>query len=218
MRSILLIILTFLSIDLQARNPEVTKVKISTDYGDIVIMLYNDTPKHRDNFIKLVKDGYYDGQLFHRVIKGFMIQGGDPNSKNAVSGEMLGVGGPGYTIPAEILPHHFHKKGALAAARKGDAVNPSRASSGSQFYIIQGQVFSEAQLQAFVSMGRHTAFTPEQKEAYTTVGGSPHLDGEYTVFGEVIQGFDVLDKIASLPVDAYNRPKEDVSYTMEIIK
>lgn len=128
------------------------------------------------------------------------------------------MGGPGYTIPAEIKPGHFHKKGALAAARKGDAVNPQKASSGSQFYIIQGQVLNEQQLQAYVSMGNHAPFTPEEIQAYTTIGGSPHLDGDYTVFGEVVEGLDVIDKIANVAVDAYNRPVEDISYTMEIMK
>jgi len=198
-------------------SPE-TRVLIKTSYGNIVVKLYNDTPLHRDNFIKLVKDGYYDGLLFHRVIQNFMIQGGDPNSRNAARGEMLGMGGPGYTIPAEIIPGHFHKKGALAAARKGDAVNPKKASSGSQFYIIQGQVLNEQQLQTYVSMGNHAPFTPEEVSAYTTIGGSPHLDGEYTVFGEVVEGLDVIDKIAAVAVDAYNRPVEDISYTIEIMK
>ncbi|HYW94085.1 MAG TPA: peptidylprolyl isomerase [Bacteroidales bacterium] len=213
-----LLAVLILSFNLMAQSSPETRVLIKTSYGNIVVKLYNDTPLHRDNFIKLVKDGYYDGLLFHRVIQNFMIQGGDPNSRNAARGEMLGMGGPGYTIPAEIIPGHFHKKGALAAARKGDAVNPKKASSGSQFYIIQGQVLNEQQLQTYVSMGNHAPFTPEEVSAYTTIGGSPHLDGEYTVFGEVVEGLDVIDKIAAVAVDAYNRPVEDISYTIEIMK
>jgi peptidyl-prolyl cis-trans isomerase B (cyclophilin B) len=193
-----------------------THITINTTYGNIVIRLYNDTPLHRDNFIKLVKDGFYDNLIFHRVINSFMIQGGDPNSKNAAKGEMLGLGGPSYTIPAELNKGHYHKKGALAAARKGDAVNPKKESSGSQFYIVQGQVFSIEQLNAMVSMGKHKQFTQQQINDYTTIGGTPHLDDEYSVFGEVVEGLDVIDKIAALPVDSYNRPQEDISYTMSI--
>jgi cyclophilin family peptidyl-prolyl cis-trans isomerase len=192
-------------------------VRIETSQGNIDIKLYNDTPLHRDNFIKLVKEGYYNDLLFHRVIRNFMIQGGDPNSRNAAKGEMLGVGGPDYTVPAEIRYNRFHKRGAIAAARKGDSVNPLRESSGSQFYIVQGQVFTEAQLASFRSMENSAGFTTEQVEAYTSIGGSPHLDWEYTVFGEVTEGFDVLEKISQMSVDAYNRPVEDVSYRMYII-
>lgn len=212
------LVVLFLSINLMAQSSGETRIRINTSYGNIVIKLYNDTPQHRDNFIKLVKEGYYNGQIFHRVIQNFMIQGGDPNSRDAAKGQMLGMGGPGYTVPAEIIPGHFHKKGALAAARKGDAVNPKKASSGSQFYIVQGQKFTEAQLDAYYKTGAHGPFTPEEIEAYTTIGGSPHLDGDYTVFGEVVEGLDVIDKIAAVPVDAYNRPLEDISYTMEILK
>ncbi len=213
-----IILILTLGMTLSAQNGHGTRVLIRTNYGNITVMLYDDTPKHRDNFIKLVKEGYYDSLLFHRVIRDFMIQGGDPNSRNAAKGEMLGLGGPGYTIPAEVRSNHYHKKGALAAARKGDAVNPERASSGSQFYIIQGQVFTKEQLQALVSMQSHAPFTPAQIESYTGAGGSPHLDGEYTVFGEVTEGLDVIDKIAAVPVDAYNRPLEDITYTIEILK
>ena len=197
-----------------AQTLEDSKINIDTNYGRIVIRLYNETPLHRNNFIKLVKTGFYDSCLFHRVINGFMIQGGDPNSKNSDKGEMLGMGGPGYTIPAEINPKFYHKKGAIAAARKGDAVNPLKESSGSQFYIVQGQVFTKEQINAFISMGK--VFTEQQIKDYTTIGGTPHLDGEYTVFGEITEGFDVLDKIAALPVDAYNRPLQDVIYTMTL--
>jgi peptidyl-prolyl cis-trans isomerase B (cyclophilin B) len=139
-----------------------------------------------------------------------MIQTGDPNSRGADHGEMLGMGGPGYTLPAEFNEKYYHKKGALAAARKGDAVNPDKESSGSQFYIVQGQVFTPEQLNAYVNMGRHKPFTQQQIDDYTTIGGTPHLDDAYTVFGEVIEGLDIIDKIASVPVDNYNRPVEDV--------
>jgi peptidyl-prolyl cis-trans isomerase B (cyclophilin B) len=195
-----------------------TKVVISTDSGDIRLVLYDETRLHKENFIKLVKEGYYDGQLFHRLIKNFMLQGGDPNSKNAERGEILGQGGPGYTIPSEINPIYFHKKGALAAARKGDEANPSKASSGSQFYIIQGSLFSQNQLDQMVMRQKHTPFTEAEISAYTKTGGSPHLDGGYTVFGEVYEGLDVLDKLMNVPVDAYNRPLADLHFTIKILE
>lgn len=193
-------------------------IQIQTDYGSITLVLYDDTPLHRENFIKLSQDGFYDGQVFHRLIKNFMIQGGDPNSKNAARGELLGQGGPGYTIPAEINPKYFHKKGALAAARKGDNVNPAKESSGSQFYIIQGTVLTKAQLDLMVERNMHKRFTEEETEIYTTLGGSPHLDGAYTVFGEVIEGMDVLEKLMNMPVDAYDRPLTDIRYSIKILK
>ncbi len=213
-RILLIITGLFLGSVINAQTCEDSKINIDTYYGRIVVRLYNETPLHRNNFIELVKSGFYDNCLFHRVINNFMIQGGDPNSKNSDKGEMLGMGGPGYTIPAEIDSRFYHKKGAIAAARQGDAVNPLKASSGSQFYIVQGQVYSNAQINAFISMGK--VFTEQQIKDYTTIGGTPHLDGEYTVFGEITEGFDVLDKIAALPVDAYNRPLQDVIYTMTI--
>ena len=193
------------------------KVLISTKFGDIKIALYNETPLHRDNFVKLVKQGFYDSLLFHRVIQNFMIQGGDPLSKNAKPGQPLGMGGPGYTIPAEILPQFIHKKGALAAARLGDEQNPKRESSGSQFYIVQGTVMNDDEWNHFISM-TGKKYTDEQIKIYKTIGGTPHLDGAYTVFGEVYEGLDVLDKIASAPVGMYDRPKEDILMTMKIIE
>lgn len=193
-----------------------TSFTMQTTLGDIELILYKDTPLHHDNMIKLIKEGFYDNQIFHRVIENFMIQGGDPHSVNAPKGQRLGTGGPGYTIPAEFRDHYFHKKGALAAARKGDQVNPEKKSSGSQFYIVQGRVFSEEQLAYMDSTEMHEPFTPEQVRIYTTVGGAPHLDGAYTVFGEVISGFDVLDSIASVKTDNYDRPLEDITYTMEL--
>lgn len=238
-----------------------TLVKIETSAGDIKVKLYNETPKHRDNFIKLVKEGTYEGTLFHRVIKDFMIQAGDPESKNAPKGKMLGAGDVGYTVPAEfVYPKFFHKKGALSAARQGDAVNPKKESSGCQFYIVTGKVYNDstllqmerqmnenkvsvffnelakkhmkeiykmrkasdedglydlqekliAQAQELAAKEPEFRFTPEQVEAYTTVGGTPHLDGEYTVFGEVVEGMDVVDKIQQVKTDRSDRPEEDV--------
>lgn len=241
-------------------STKMTQVEIKTSLGDIVVELYNETPKHRDNFIKLAKEGYYDGVLFHRVIKDFMVQTGDGNSKTAKKDDMLGSGDPGYTIPAEfVYPKYFHKKGALAAARTGDQVNPQRASSGSQFYIVTGQVYSEDQLhmieqnmeygmkqslfqslamqhrQEIEEMQRNgdraglerlqnelipqveaeyaknpAKLTQEQRQAYTTVGGTPHLDGQYTVFGEVVKGMDVVDKIQNVQTGVNDRPVDDV--------
>ena len=240
---------------------EETKLKIETTAGDIVVKLYNETPQHRDNFIKLAENGTYEGTLFHRVIKDFMIQAGDPDSKNASKGQMLGAGDVGYTIPAEfVYPKYFHKKGALSAARQGDNVNPQKASSGCQFYIVTGKVYSDsallnmeqqmnqmrfnnlfntlaskhakdiykmrkagdqeglmnlqdtliAQVEKQLAGQPEFRFTPEQVKAYTTVGGTPHLDGEYTVFGEVLEGMDVVDKIQRVKTDRNDRPEEDV--------
>lgn len=194
-----------------------TKVIIKTSYGDIKIRLYDETPLHRDNFIKLVKEGYYNDLLFHRVINSFMIQGGDPNSRNAQPGQQLGMGGPGYTIPAEIDTNLIHKKGVLSAARMGDNVNPKRESSGSQFYIVQGKTYNDNELDMMESrMGRK--YTPEQRQTYKTIGGTPHLDGSYTVFGEVIEGLDVVDKIAAVKTLPGDRPQVDVKFTVELTK
>lgn len=238
-----------------------TVLKIETSMGDIKVKLYNETPKHRDNFIKLAKDGTYNGTLFHRVIKDFMVQAGDPESKNAPKGKMLGSGDVGYTVPAEfVYPKYFHKKGALSAARQGDEVNPKKESSGCQFYIVTGKVFNDSTLlnmeqqknqnkvtEAFNALAqKHMKeiykmrkandqdglyalqdtlfiqaeaeaakqpdfhFTPEQIKAYTTVGGTPYLDGEYTVFGEVVEGMDIVDKIQQVKTDRSDRPEEDV--------
>ena len=244
------------------------KVLIATSLGNIVIKLYDETPLHRDNFIKLVEEGFYDDLLFHRVISNFMIQGGDPDSKDAPPGVALGQGGPGYTIDAEInYPKFFHKKGALAAARTGDQINPEKKSSGSQFYIVQGVVYTEEEVdnmeqsiimqksqsimrkymephrEAFTRLQRANDMQGLQnlqdqiskdasgelaiveafkipadvKKAYTTVGGTPHLDDAYTVFGEVIEGLDVIDKIAAVTKGNNDRPVENVTMRMSII-
>lgn len=256
----------------QKKDPNMekeTKLKIETSAGDIVVKLYNETPKHRDNFIKLAEEGTYEGTLFHRVIKDFMIQGGDPESKGAPKGKALGTGDTGYTIPAEfVYPKYFHKRGALSAARLGDEVNPNRESSGCQFYIVWGKVYKPQELkqmerqlemqqeqtifnalakehrdeimtlrrnrdrtglqrlqdelveetqQKSKQMGK-PKFTEEQVKAYTTVGGTPFLDNQYTVFGEVVDGLDVVEKIQNVETSRDDRPKDDVSMTMTIVE
>ena len=242
-----------------------SKVKIQTMLGDITVRLYDETPIHRDNFLKLAKEGYYDGTLFHRVIKGFMIQGGDPDSKGAPAGKMLGVGGPDYTLEAEIKSDIFHKRGALAAARQGDEVNPERRSSGSQFYIVWGDVYNEGQLRQFSKQLRmqkvQSAFnalaaahkdeimqmrrdrnraglqelqdklvaeaeskvgkdglTEEQLQLYSTLGGTPHLDGQYTVFGEVEDGLDVVEMIQGTATGRADRPLDDIEMRMVVVE
>ena len=188
---------------------EQTKVLISTDYGDMTAVLYNETPKHRDNFIKLVKEGWYEDSPFHRVMNNFMIQGGQ-NSDGRLD--------PGYKVTAEFVPGLFHKKGVLAAARQPDQVNPEKASSGSQFYIVQGTVVDENELDMF-SKRTGYAYTDEQIETYATIGGTPHLDGSYTVFGEVIDGMEVIDKIAAVKTDRQtNKPLEEVTMSIKIIE
>lgn len=185
------------------------KVEMTTSMGKMVFVLYNDTPLHRDNFLKLVKEHTYDSLLFHRVIKNFMIQAGDPNSRNAKPNQMLGDGTLGYTVPAEFRPNHIHKKGALCAARQGDNINPRKESSASQFYVVQGQVWDDKTLN-MMEQRFGKKFTAEQRKIYTTVGGTPHLDGDYTVFGELVEGMEVVDKIAAVETGAADRPVKDV--------
>jgi len=197
--------------------PAGTQVKISTSMGDIKIVLYDQTPQHRDNFIKLVNEKYFDGTLFHRVITNFMIQGGDPDSRNAAQGAMLGAGGPDYTIPMEYVSAYYHKKGALAAAREGDNVNPLKASSGSQFYIVTGRLFTEKEIAA-IEKRKGITYTEEQKNIYTTIGGYAPLDKDYTVFGEVIEGMDVVEQISKVARDESDRPVQDIQMTVTIIK
>lgn len=191
-----------------------TRVLISTDSGNMIVRLYDSTPLHRDNFIAKVKEGFYDSLLFHRVINGFMLQGGDPNSKNAQPGQMLGMGSaPGDRIPAEFRPSLFHKKGALAAARDQ---NPEKASSNCQFYIVQGKPMTDEQLNIMqVQTGR--VFLPEERTAYKTVGGTPFLDQNYTVYGEVEAGMNIIDKIAAVPTAPGDRPVGDVHMTMKVL-
>lgn len=196
--------------------PKDCLVEIQTEYGNMVAKLYNATPQHRDNFIKLVEDGFYDGLLFHRVIDGFMIQGGDPRSRNARPGQNLGSGGPGYQVPGEFVDTLVHTKGALAAARTGDAVNPERKSSGSQFYIVHGQPLTDAAIDNFEKR-KGLTYSEEQRTILREEGGVPFLDKEYTVFGQVIEGLDVIDKIAAVKTAPGDRPVEDVKMTIKLI-
>jgi cyclophilin family peptidyl-prolyl cis-trans isomerase len=187
-------------------------VELVTTKGSIVLRLSDSTPLHRDNFLRLVKSRYYDSVLFHRVIKNFMVQSGDPDSRRAKAGQALGDGGPNYTIPAEFRPSLFHKKGVLAAARMGDNVNPKKESSGSQFYIVQGKKFTEAGLDSVETYRLKRKLPADHRSAYKTLGGTPHLDGTYTVFGEVVKGLDVVDRIAAVSTSRNppDRPVEDV--------
>lgn len=191
-----------------------TMIIISTNFGQMKLALYNETPQHRDNFIKIIKDSTLNGTLFHRVIKEFMIQGGDPDSKTAAKGQQLGAGDLGYRVPAEINSTCFHKKGALAAARDN---NPQKASSSCQFYIVQGKTYTDQQLDMMAAQtGRQ--YTAEQREVYKTIGGTPFLDGEYTVFGEIVEGLDVVDKIAAVKTDRNDRPLEDIKMSVKIVE
>ena len=194
--------------------PEKCLVRITTDYGVMIVQLYDATPQHRDNFIKLTEEGFYDGLVFHRVINGFMIQGGDPDSRNAKPGVPLGGGGPGYQIPAEFADSLFHIKGALAAARTN---NPEKKSSGSQFYIVQGKPVDDRQLNMVEARGDFH-YPKEVREIYLEKGGTPQLDKEYTVFGIVVEGVEVIDKIAAVKTDNRDRPVEDVKMKIEVIK
>lgn len=207
-----LLLLGFLLMGLFACEEGTKYVLIKTEFGDMKVELYNSTPGHRDNFVKLVNEGFYDDLLFHRVISGFMVQGGDPMSKNAAPGQRLGSGGPGYQIDAEIGAPHF--KGTLAAARTGGPSNPEKRSSGSQFYIVQGTKQSRAQLEG-MARSRGIEYNEEQIQKYMEIGGTPMLDTEYTVFGEVVSGMDVIDKIAAVQTDGSDRPVKDVK--MQIV-
>lgn len=209
-----------------AAKPVRHLVEINTTTGRMVVELYNETPLHRDNFLKLAREHYYDSTLFHRVINGFMIQGGDPDSRKADDRSVqLGNGGPGYTIPPEFRTDLFHRKGALAAAREGDDVNPKKESSGSQFYLVQGRIWPPSDLARMEdrqnSMRPDSAaihYTPAQVETYGSIGGTPHLDGNYTVFGQLVEGMDVLDRIAAQPCDVQDRPLSDVRMWMRVIQ
>lgn len=259
--------LSGISCGTNGKKADETIVSIKTEFGEIKVKLYDDTPKHKANFVKLVNEGFYNDLLFHRVIKNFMIQGGDPNSKAAETNVIIGSGGPGYTIPAEINPAHFHKKGALAAARLGGTKNPEKNSSGSQFYIVQGEVHRPGELDTMVvqinaqrkdmmmrghiekvngrlielkekndregfnllvaeirekvdsiyDAGVKFDLSAEQRQAYSTIGGYPSLDGEYTVFGEVVEGMDVIDKITAVETNKSNRPVNDIRMQVELV-
>lgn len=275
LKSLFSVVFFCLFLTASAQNKDSKKgemvVTIKTNFGDIVAILYNETPKHKENFVKLINQKFYDSLLFHRVIAEFMIQGGDPASKKSPAGQPLGNGGPGYTVDAEINPKFFHERGALSAARLGDSMNPTKASSGSQFYIVQGKKYSAEELDQMEMSTRNNrkgmllreilmsgkypdlmnqitehqrsqdgtwlnsffeksdtlivkekpdykpfAFTAEQKALYTTAGGTPFLDGEYTVFGKVIKGMEVVDKIAAVEKDSQNRPNEDVRMVVTV--
>lgn len=210
--------------DIAVGNGSHYEVTINTSRGAIVVKLYNETPLHRDNFVKLAKSDFYIGVLFHRVIKDFMIQAGDPNSRESSEVRTYGDGDPGYTIPAEILPQFFHKKGALAAARTGDEINPERRSSGSQFYIVTGKVLTDSTMKATkenATLRGSWEMTPEREQVYRTVGGTPFLDGSYTVFGEVLRGQNIVDAINKVPTYRNDRPQKDIyikGVTVKIVK
>ncbi|WP_316840951.1 peptidylprolyl isomerase [Pedobacter gandavensis] len=198
-----------------AAKPKHKYVRLKTDLGECIIMLYNETPLHRDNFIKLTKKGVYNGTLFHRVIKDFMIQGGDPDSKKAKPGEQLGEGSVGYTVPAEFRDSLFHKKGVLAAARDN---NPEKASSGSQFYLVQGRKFNDQELDKTETNRLKAKIPTYQREVYKTIGGVPHLDRSYTVYGEVVKGIDLIDQVAAVTTDNNDRPTVDLKMTITVLK
>lgn len=214
----ILIVLFVLSSTLvfASEKPRNYYVRIKTDKGESIVRLYNETPKHRDNFIKLTKEGFFNKTLFHRVIKGFMIQGGDPDSKNAKPGQMLGGGSLSYTIPAEFDPDLFHKKGALAAARDN---NPQKASNASQFYIVQGKTYTDEELDNIEKYRLNGYKIPDaERKVYKTVGGTPSLDQNYTVFGEVVRGIEMVDSIAAVQTDGNDRPLTDVAMHISLLK
>ncbi len=217
MKKIIFLVGLFAMIFMTSCSEKEQLAVISTDLGDIKVKLYNETPQHRDNFVKLAKEGYYDGTLFHRVIPQFMVQGGDPDSKGAAAGARLGQGGPNYKVPAEFSPDLFHKKGALAAARQGDQQNPEKKSSGSQFYIVTGKVYTDAELEQTEKRLTNRTITAAQKEVYKTEGGVPFLDGNYTVFGEVIEGMEIAEKIGLVQKDRTDRPLDDVKMTVKLV-
>lgn len=209
------VILSLYVVSVFSAKPKHQYVKVQTDLGECIIKLYNETPQHRDNFLKLAKKGIYNGTLFHRVIKDFMVQGGDPDSKNAVAGTLLGEGNLGYTVPAEFRDSLFHKKGVLAAARDN---NPEKASSGSQFYLVQGKTFTDEQLDALEKNRLKFKLPQWQRDIYKTLGGVPHLDKNYTVYGEIVRGMELVDKIAATKTDSNNRPLADVKMIITVLK
>jgi len=218
MKKLFTIALLLLTTTAFAGKPKNQYIRIRTSYGDCIIRLYNETPKHRDNFIKLTKQGFYNGTLFHRVIQNFMIQGGDPDSRDTSKnkpGAELGNGDVGYTVPAEFRDSLFHKRGVLAAARDD---NPTKASSGCQFYIVEGKRFTDGKLDTLENTRLKGRKIPAwERDYYKSVGGAPHLDQNYTVYGEVVSGIDMVDRIAAVKTDKNDRPKEDVSMTVELL-
>lgn len=224
MRKLLSLLLLAVTLAANAQDTLRHEVVIETTMGNITVALSNETPLHRDNFLRLVRKGYYDGTLFHRVIKDFMAQAGDSTTRHAQPGTAIGGYSPRYTIPAEIrFPSLFHKRGALAAAREGDDVNPTHASSSAQFYLVWGYQFGDRGLDRMQQrLDEQTdstvRLTPEVRQAYKTVGGSPHLDGQYTVFGEVTEGLDVLERLQAVPTDDRARPIEDVRILRMTVK
>ncbi|MEJ7691961.1 peptidylprolyl isomerase [Daejeonella sp.] len=215
MKNSLLLVLVFFTLGVAAK-PKHSYVRIKTNKGECVVMLYNQTPKHRDNFLKLAKEGFYNGTLFHRVINEFMIQGGDPDSKTAAAGQQLGSGDLGYKVDAEFRDSLFHKKGVLAAARDN---NPEKASSASQFYLVQGKKFTDEELDKTRMSRMNGRVIPEsQRAVYKTLGGTPHLDGNYTVYGEIVQGITMVDTIASVATSPDNRPVEDIRMEVSVLK
>jgi peptidyl-prolyl cis-trans isomerase B (cyclophilin B) len=215
MKKSLIACLVFLSLNALAAKPKHQFVRISTDKGSCVVLLYNQTPLHRDNFVKIAQEGKLSETLFHRVIKGFMIQGGDPDSKTAKPGQALGDGDWGYTVPAEFRDSLFHKKGVIAAARDD---NPTKASSACQFYLAQGKVFTDEQLDLLEQNRLKRKIPTWQREVYKTLGGIPHLDQNYTVFGEVVQGIELIDTIAAVKTGPADRPVDDVRMTVTVLK
>ncbi|TKC12614.1 peptidylprolyl isomerase [Pedobacter polaris] len=218
MKKVLTLFFSLCFIATFAAKPKHQYVKIATPKGEVIIKLYNETPLHRDNFLKLAKEGFYNGTLFHRVIKAFMIQGGDPTSKNATPESTLGDGGPEYIVPAEFRDSLFHKKGVLAAAREGDDINPTKGSSSCQFYIVQGKVWTDSTLNALETKRMKFKIPEWQRQVYKTIGGTPHLDRNYTVYGEVVKGLEMIDSIAAEPTGKGDRPKEDIKMTVTILK
>jgi peptidyl-prolyl cis-trans isomerase B (cyclophilin B) len=215
MKKIFLLVFVCFSFIAEAKKNKNKFVVIETNKGSIKIEVFNDVPQHAANFLKLAKEGFYDSLLFHRVIPSFMIQGGDPDSKRSVSKQMLGNGDVGYKVPAEFkLPTYYHKKGALAAARDN---NPEKASSGCQFYIVVGKIFTDADLNNMEQRG-HFKYSEQARTDYKTIGGTPHLDGDYTVYGQVVMGQEIVDAISLVPRDTNNRPNEDVRILNIIIK
>lgn len=210
MKNTLFLFLSLCLLQLSNAQTQYPDMVIETTMGNIKIRLYDGTSQHSKNFVKLVNEGYYNGQLFHRVIINFMVQTGDDKSKNAPAEKILGNGGKPYTIPAEFNAMYYHKKGAISAARTSDEVNPKKESSGSQFYIVQGQKYTAAQLNYFVQQKQHKPFTNQEITDYTTLGGTPFLDDNYTVFGEVIEGLDIVENMTLVATDRNDRPLDDI--------